>query len=40
MNEAVFMKQLKELKAASEKDSEAIRQMVKEMVPTYVMKEE
>ena len=40
MNEAVFMKQLKELKAASEKDSKAIRQMVKEMVPTYVMKEE
>lgn len=40
MNEAVFMRQLKELKAASEKDSEAIRQMVKEMVPTYVMKEE
>lgn len=40
MNEAVFMKQLKELKAASEKDREAIRQMVKEMVPTYVMKEE
>lgn len=40
MNEAVFMRQLKELKAASEKDSKAIRQMVKEMVPTYVMKEE
>ena len=40
MNEAVFMRQLKELKVASEKDSKAIRQMVKEMVPTYVMKEE
>ena len=40
MNEAVFMRQLKELKAASDKDSELIRQMVKEMVPTYVMKEE
>lgn len=40
MNEAVFMRQLKELKAASEKDSELIRQMVKEIVPTYVMKEE
>lgn len=40
VNEAVFMRQLKELKAASDKDSEAIRQMVKEMVPTYVMKEE
>lgn len=40
MNEAVFMRQLKELKAASDKDSELVRQMVKEMVPTYVMKEE
>lgn len=40
MNEAVFMRRLKELKVASEKDSKAIRQMVKEMVPTYVMKEE
>ena len=40
MDEALFMRQLKELKAAAEKDSKAIRQMVKEIVPTYVMKEE
>ena len=40
MDEALFMRQLKELKAASEKDSKAIRQMVKEIVPTYMMKEE
>lgn len=40
MNEALFMRQLKELKAAAEKDSDAIRQMVKEIVPTYVMKKE
>lgn len=40
MDEALFMRQLKELKAAAEKDSKAIRQMVKEIVPTYMMKEE
>ena len=40
MDEALFMRQLKELKAAAEKDSKAIRQMVKEIVPTYVMREE
>ncbi len=40
MDEALFMRQLKELKVAAEKDSDVIRQMVKEIVPTYVMKEE
>lgn len=39
MDEALFMRQLKELKAAAEKDSDVIRQMVKEIVPTYQCKE-
>lgn len=40
MDEAVFMRQLQKLKDAAEKDSEMIRKMVKEIVPTYVIKEE
>ncbi len=40
IDEAVFMKQLWQLKEAAEKDSETIRKMVKEIVPTYVIKEE
>lgn len=40
MDEAEFMKELQQLKDASEKDSKEIRKMVKEIVPTYVMKEE
>lgn len=40
LDEAVFMQQLQQLKEAAEKDSKSIRQVVKEIVPTYVMKEE
>lgn len=40
MDEEVFMRQLYKLKEAANQDSMTIRKMVKEIVPTYVMKEE
>lgn len=39
MDDQVFMQQLAKLKEAADQDCDAIRQMVKEMVPTYQMKE-
>lgn len=40
MDEAVFMKQLAKLKVVAEQDDNSIRKTVKEIVPTYVIKEE
>ena len=39
MDDEQFMKQLEQLQEASKKDDLAIKRMVKEVVPTYVMKE-
>ena len=39
MDEQKFMQQLERLKEAANEDSDKVRQMVKEIVPTYQMKE-
>ena len=38
LNEEVFFKQLKELKAATQSESSDIKHMIQEIVPTYVIK--
>ena len=40
MNEELFLRQLEELKRIANEDSANIRRKVKEIVPTYVIKQE